>query len=180
MAPICKKISKPTEHKPGLSPDGKWQAEVNNYNLYLRNTSTRHQIQLTTDGRKDWTSATPLPNSRLMVEQRTENVKQPPTVFWSPDSKRLVTYRIDSRHAGRFVITQHAPPFRRAEAAVTASSTPMPGEKLSTAAPIILDISTRKRTPVQMEPLEMFFQDGPSFRWLTTTRISSSATPPGL
>jgi dipeptidyl-peptidase 4 len=49
----CNKIPKPTEHKPGLSPDGKWQAEVKNYNLYLRNTSTGNQIQLTTDGRKD-------------------------------------------------------------------------------------------------------------------------------
>jgi dipeptidyl-peptidase 4 len=49
----CNKIPKPTEHNPGLSPDGKWQAEVKNYNLYLRNTSTGNQIQLTTDGRKD-------------------------------------------------------------------------------------------------------------------------------
>jgi dipeptidyl aminopeptidase/acylaminoacyl peptidase len=161
----CKKIPKPTGHKRGLSPDGKWQAKVKNYNLYLRNTSTGNQIRLTSDGRKDWVYATPLPDSRLMIEQRTENVKQPPAVFWSHDSKRLVTYRIDSRKAGRFFITQHAPPFQLRPVSYSVVY-PLPGEKLSTAAPIIFDVSTRKQTSVQMEPIEIFFQDGPSFRWL--------------
>ena len=35
-----------------------------------------------------------------MVAQGTEDVKERPAVFWSPDSSKLVTYRIDSRNAG--------------------------------------------------------------------------------
>jgi dipeptidyl-peptidase 4 len=159
------RLAQEAERPPGLSPDGKWQAEVRNYNLYLRNTSTRRELQLTTDGRKDCAYATPLPDSRLMIEQRTDDVKQPPAVFWSHDSKRLVSYRIDSRNAGRFVITQNAPTFQLRPVSYSVVY-PLPGEKLSTAAPVVFEASSGKTTWVRMEPIEIFFQDGPSFQWL--------------
>jgi len=43
---------------------------------------------------------------------------------------------------------------------------PLPGEVLSTAEPIVFDVETRKRTDVKVEPLQMFFQEGPEFEWL--------------
>src|SRR5450631_568091 len=97
-------------HDESLSPDKLWAAFVKDHNLYLRNVSTGTSVQLTRDGIRGWDYATPLPSLRLMVEQGTENVKQPPAVFWSPDSSKLVTYRIDSRNAGRFPSIQYVPP----------------------------------------------------------------------
>ncbi len=149
----------------GISPDGRWQAEVKDYNLYIKDTSTGQEIQLTRDGAKDYSYATPLPDSRLMIEQRTEDVKQPPAVFWSKDSRRLVTYRMDSRNAGRFVITQYAPPFQLRPVSYRVVY-PLPGEVLSTAEPVVFDVETCKRTDVKVPPLQMFFQDGPEFQWL--------------
>ena len=67
-------------------------------------------LQLTHDGVAAGT--TPLLSLRLrvMVDQGTEDVKQPAAVFWSPDSSKLVTYRIDSRNSGRFTSLQFVPP----------------------------------------------------------------------
>src|SRR5581483_2922742 len=42
---------------------------------------------------------------------------------------------------------------------------PLPGEALSTAEPIVFEVETRKRTEVKVQPLQMFFQEGPGFRW---------------
>jgi Prolyl oligopeptidase family len=38
---------------------------------------------------------------RPFVAQRTQEIRQRPAVFWSPDSFKLVTYRMDTRNAGR-------------------------------------------------------------------------------
>lgn len=146
------------------SPDGKWTAFVDHYNLFLRNVSTGTVVQLTRDGEKSWDYATPLPSSDLMVKQGTEDVKQPAAVFWSPDSSKLVTYRIDSRNSGRFTTIQFVPPDQLRPKAYNYVY-PLPGEVLPEAEPIIFDVQSGHRVEVQTEPLQIYFQDGPDFTW---------------
>jgi len=147
-----------------VSPDGRWAAFVEHYNLFVRNLSTGAVAQLTHDGEKSWDYATPLPSSDLMVRQGTEDVEQPAAVFWSPDSTKLITYRIDSRNAGRFTTLQFVPPDQLRPKAYTYVY-PLPGEIVPTAAPIVFDLLSGKRIDVQTDPVEIFFQDGPDFAW---------------
>ncbi len=147
------------------SPNGKWEAFVRNYNLYIRDTETGQEVQLTRDGQKEWDYATPIPYLQVMVEQEKENVAQPPDVYWSPDSSKLVTYRMDSRNAARLTSIQYAPPGQlRPKVFVTAY--PLPGETLAHTMPVIFDIPSTKRTDVKTDPLFVDFQEGPSFDWL--------------
>ncbi len=147
-----------------VSPDGNWSAFVEQYNLYLRNLWTGTVAQLTTDGEKSWDYATPLPSSDLLVREGTERVEQHAAVFWSPDSSKLVTYRIDSRNAGRFTTLQFVPPDQLRPKAFTYVY-PLPGEIVPTAQPIIFDVQALHRTDIQTAPLEIYFQGGPSFSW---------------
>ena len=151
------------------SPDGKWAAYVDHYNLYVRDVSTGEAIELTHAGQKSWDYATPLPSSRLLVEQGTENVRERPGVFWSPDSTKLVTYRIDSRRAGRFTTLQFVPPDQLRPKAYTYVY-PLPGEVLSKAEPIIFDIQSGQRIEVQTDPLALEFQGGPHFVWFRDSK----------
>ena len=137
-----------------VSPDGNWSAFVEHYNLYLRNLSTGTISQLTTDGQKSWDYATPLPSSDLLVREEIEDAKEPPAVFRSPDSSKLVTYRLDSRNAGRFTTLQFVPPDQLRPKAFTYVY-PLPGEVMPAAQPIIFDVHTLKRTEIQTAPLEM-------------------------
>jgi dipeptidyl-peptidase 4 len=146
------------------SPDKKWTAYVKDYNLYVRNLSTGTVVQLTHDGVKGWDYATPLPSLRLLVEQGTEDIKQPAAVFWSPDSSQLITYRLDSRNAGRFTSLQFVPKDQLRPKAYTVVY-PLPGEVLPKAQPIIFDLQSEKRIDVKTAPLELPFQDGPGFDW---------------
>jgi dipeptidyl-peptidase-4 len=152
-----------------LSPDGKFAAYVKDYNLFFRFVSTGETVQLTRDGEANWSYATPLPSLRIMVAQGTENVKQHAAVFWSPDSSKLVTYRIDSRNAGRFTSLQFVPPDQLRPRVYTYVY-PLPGEILAKAELIVFDVQSGKRVDVKTAPLELPFQEGPGFEWFPDSK----------
>ena len=160
----CREETPPERANETISPNKRWAAYVSDHNLFLRDLSIGAILQLTRDGVAGWDYATPLPSLRLLVEQKTEDVKQPAAVFWSPDSSKLVTYRIDSRNSGRFTSLQFVPPDQMRPRAFTYVY-PLPGEVLAKADTIVFDIQSGKRIDVQNATQELPFQDGPDFEW---------------
>lgn len=167
----CKRAERQADENEyeSLSPDGRWSAYVENHNLFLRDTSTGTAVQLTRDGEPGWDYATPIPSLRPMVTQGTENVKERPAVFWSPDSSKLTTYRIDSRNAGHFTTLQFVPPNQMRPKAFNVVY-PLPGEVLPKAAPIVFDIREGTRTDVKTPAIDIAFQGGPSFEWFPDSK----------
>jgi len=161
--------ARPERPNEALSPNKRWAALVKDHNLYLRDTSTGTELQLTHDGVAAWDYATPLPSLRPMVDQETEDVKQPAAVFWSPDSSKLITYRIDSRNSGRFTSLQFVPPGQLRPRAFTYVY-PLPGEVLAKAEPIIFDVQSGKRIDMEAASIELPFQDGPGFDWFPDSK----------
>ncbi len=159
----CQRDQPPGKPEEVISPNKRWAAYVKDHNLDLRDLVTGTVLQLTNDGVAGWDYATPLPSLRVMVDQGTENVKQPAAVFWSPDSSKLITYRLDSRNAGRFTSLQFVPPDQLRPRAFNYVY-PLPGEVLAKAEPIIFDIQSGKRIDLPAS-IELPFQDGPGFDW---------------
>jgi dipeptidyl-peptidase 4 len=81
----------PMEEK---SPDGKWIAYSEGYNLYIKSTETGHVKQLSFAGKKNYEYASYY-NWGEIIEG--ENGVRPPhfTVYWSPDSRWIQTYICD-------------------------------------------------------------------------------------
>ena len=146
------------------SPNKEWVAYVKEHDLYLRYAATGEIVRLTRDGEESWDYATPIPSLRPMVAQGTQDVKQRPAVFWSPDSSKLVTYRIDTRNAGRFTNLQFVPPGQLRPKAFSVVY-PLPGEVLPKADPVIFDVQKGRRIDVKTPSLEVQFQGGPGFEW---------------
>ena len=71
-----------------VSPDGKWAAYIKDYNLWARELATGKDVQLTTDGIKDFGYATD--NAGWTHSDR-------PVLTWSPDSKQIATFQHDGR-----------------------------------------------------------------------------------
>jgi dipeptidyl aminopeptidase/acylaminoacyl peptidase len=71
-----------------VSPDGKWAAYIKDYNLWARDLTTGKDVQLTTDGIKDFGYATD--NAGWTHSDR-------PVLTWSPDSKQIATFQHDGR-----------------------------------------------------------------------------------
>jgi dipeptidyl aminopeptidase/acylaminoacyl peptidase len=74
-----------------LSPDGKKAAFIRAYNLWSRDIVTGKETQLTTDGIKDFGYAT---------DNAGWKSSKAPVLSWSPDSKKIATFRQDQRKVG--------------------------------------------------------------------------------
>lgn len=76
------------------SPDGKWIAFVNNYNLYAKSTTSGEIKQLSSNGKKGLEYALPYGWSDI-IEGENGDRPQRLQVRWSPDSKWIQTYLVD-------------------------------------------------------------------------------------
>lgn len=157
----------PEEKAPaGESPDGRWVAFVENHDLYVRDTTNQEVIQLTSDGEEQYNYATPYPSPVDMVEQETQDIDQTAEVRWSPDSTRLMTYRLDRRSANRFALIQSSPNDQLRPKHYTYTY-PLPGEVgLPLAEPIVFDIERRTRVDLDVDPIPvLYFGHEPLFDW---------------
>jgi dipeptidyl-peptidase-4 len=71
-----------------LSPDGKREAFIRDWNLWVRDVATGAETQLTTDGVKDFGYAT---NNAGWVHDDSA------ILVWSPDSSKIATFQQDQR-----------------------------------------------------------------------------------
>ena len=82
--------------EPGVrSPDGKSEAFVRDWNLWVRDVATGKETRLTRDGTTDYGYATD--NSGWVHSDRA-------IVLWSPDSKRIATFQQDQRKTGSMTL----------------------------------------------------------------------------
>ena len=79
-----------------LSPDKTKAVFIKDYNLWIRDTKTNEQRQLTTDGIKDFGYAT---------DNAGWTGSDGAIVRWSPDSKKIATFKQDQRSVGDMYLT---------------------------------------------------------------------------
>lgn len=73
---------------PVASPNGERVAYIKDHNLWMRDLETGEDVQLTTDGEEHYGYATDSQGWRR---------SDMPILKWSPDSRRIATYRLDER-----------------------------------------------------------------------------------
>lgn len=78
-----------------ISPDGSKAVFIQDHNLYVRDTETNRITQLTFDGKEHYGYGT---NNAGWVRRDS------PVLKWSPDSKRIATFRHDSRGVGEMYL----------------------------------------------------------------------------
>ncbi len=78
-----------------LSPDGRWAAYIDNFNLWVRDTQTDERIQLTVDGQEHYGYAT---------NNAGWDRDDGPVLKWSPDSSKIATFQQDSRNVGEMYL----------------------------------------------------------------------------
>ncbi|HEX7369254.1 MAG TPA: DPP IV N-terminal domain-containing protein [Rhodanobacteraceae bacterium] len=130
-----------TGNEPGvLSPDGKQLAFVRNWNLWVRNLQTGKETQLTTDGVKDYGYAT---QNAGWVHGNGAILR------WSPDSKKIATYRQDQRQVGDMYTVDT----RVGHPKLDAWKYPLPGdEHVFMIEPVVIDVATKKMLRLKMAP----------------------------
>ncbi len=120
------------------SPDGTRAVFTRDFNLWLRDVVTGAETQLTTDGIKDYGYAT---SDAGWTRSDT------PVVVWSPDSRKIATFRHDARGVGEmyYVNTVVGHP------TLTTHKYPLPGDdKIFTIERLVIDVDQKKMTRLEM------------------------------
>ena len=115
-----------------LSPNRNFAAYIDNFNLWVRNTKTDKRFQLTFDGYIDYGYST---NNAGWKKSKS------PVLKWSPDSKKIATFRQDAREVGEMYLTSTNVGHPKLEAWKYA----LPGDdKIFEIERLIIDLKSRK------------------------------------
>ncbi|UYY79419.1 S9 family peptidase [Sphingomonas sp. R1] len=155
-----------------LSPDGRFRIVARDSNLHAVETATGRETPLTEDGNRDQPYGRGIPQLADILAQGSEDPKMPVSVRWSPDSKRIVTWRLDTRDVIRLGIVQATPPgtiYPRTFRYIY----PLAGaEKLPQATRLVIDVEQalqrRKARPVPLAiPSEsLLYPNDPDMSWV--------------
>ncbi|MFD2721801.1 DPP IV N-terminal domain-containing protein [Hymenobacter monticola] len=139
-----------------VSPNGQLAAYIKDYNLWVRDTKTNQSTQLTTDGTKDYGYAT---------DNAGWTHSDKPILRWSPDSRKIATFRQDQRNVGdMYLVTTNI-----GHPTLKSWKYPLPGDK---------DIAMIERVVIEVNPAKVVrFQMAPdAHRGTLSDDISSSGT----
>ena len=92
-----------------VSPDGSRAAFVRDHDLWVRDLRTGAERQLTTDGAADLSYGTPPQSNDYRSVLDLLGLRHPPLVRWAPDSRRLVTQRLDERAVRTMHLVRSSP-----------------------------------------------------------------------
>jgi dipeptidyl-peptidase 4 len=122
-----------------VSSDGKRAAYIKDYNLWMRDTTTGKETQLTVDGVKDFGYATD--NAGWVHSDRA-------ILVWSPDSKKIATFQQDQRSVSdMYLVTTNvgAPKLEQWKY-------PLPGDPIATIQRVIIETEVPRVIRLQMPP----------------------------
>jgi dipeptidyl-peptidase 4 len=107
---ILDKLHDPYEPLPSerLSPDGRFVAFVENYNLFIKEVATEAEIQLTHNGEMYFAYATTTESNLSYVTNIRRNWPVSPVLEWSNDSKKILTHQLDERKVASTHLLQMA------------------------------------------------------------------------
>ena len=125
-----------------VSPDGTKAAYIRNWNLWMRDTASGKETQLTTDGVENFGYATD--NAGWTHSDRA-------ILKWSPDSKKIATFQQDQRKTGDMYLVSTNVGHPKLEA----WKYPLPGdENVTMIERVIIETDTPKVIRLKMSPDE--------------------------
>ncbi len=143
--------------RPGeiISPDGRWAAFVRDFNLYVRALDSSAEIQLTHDGIASFGYGYTTESSLLSVSRARAGQPDPARVLWSPDSQKLLSYRVDERLVPELPFIDMAPGGRyNVRPKLYTARVAFPADSVTaTAELVVFDVPSGRRIDVRDEPL---------------------------
>jgi dipeptidyl-peptidase-4 len=141
------------------SPDGRWAAFVRSHDLYVRPLQGGAEIRLTHDGKTDHGYGEWADSHLLSVTAERAGAARPARVLWSPDSKRLLTYRIDQRSVSPMPFVRWVPAEGYGHRPkVYSARVPLPAdERISTAELMVFGVPDGRRMDIPGEPLPLYY-----------------------
>ncbi|HEU6450957.1 MAG TPA: DPP IV N-terminal domain-containing protein, partial [Gemmatimonadaceae bacterium] len=115
-------------NRPQRSPDGKWEALIRNYNVFLRRAGEDEGVMLSTDGSEG-------------------NAYDAASISWSPDSRHIAAYRVRPGYQREVHYIESSPEDQLQPKHSTLLYN-KPGDVLDVERPVLFDVEARKQIAV--------------------------------
>jgi dipeptidyl-peptidase 4 len=142
-----------------VSPDGHWVVFRKGHDLWARASDGGDDFALTTDGiEHDDYGGAPGDSTHTVTEQRYSKVT-PPELVWSPDSTRILTYRLDERRVKSLYLVQAAPENGSLRPALYEYRYALPGDAaIPESQLLMIDLRQRRTSVLDTPPLPAQFE----------------------
>ena len=155
-----------------LSPDNKWAAFVRNHDLYLRSVATKEGVRLTSDGAEfdDYASLPESDTSAIsdrILDKGAAAARI--NVMWSPDSRKLLTYKLDQTKVRNSYLVQAVAPgaIGTARPVLYSYRFPFPGDKeVAMAKLFVFDVAGKARVALDVPPIPVTFMTPFDFKFV--------------
>lgn len=125
------------------SPDGSWVAFRRGHDLWVRSVESGDEFALSTDGTADQPYACAPDSGTNWRLLNTIGVHEPaPVLVWSPDSRRILTHRLDQRGVPLMHLVEAVPPGGD-RPRLHSYHYPTPGDPLAGGEWLVFDIHAR-------------------------------------
>src|SRR5262249_36765199 len=116
------------DEAPRVSPDGQWEALINNYNLAIRRTGGGPLSHISTDGSEG-------------------DYYELSSIAWSPDSQRIAVYRVRPgyRREVHYVASSPEDQLQPKSSSILYAK---PGDVLDIDQPVLFDLSSKRQTAI--------------------------------
>lgn len=138
----CEEIGEARKNVPNSidSPDGRYSAYIDDWNLWVFDHEREEDIQLTTEGEYRYGFAT---NSQGWFRSET------PVLTWSPDSRRIATFRQDEREVEEMVLWE----MQEGRPVLDAWPYALPGdEEVPMLERVVIDVEEESKTWLDVKP----------------------------
>ena len=147
------------------SPDGNYALSVKDWNLFLTDNRSNSTSQLTFDGTEGYPYAVQNQNPKAFINKDPAKVKQRLSVYWAPDSKTVLTHRLNRKKVGKLHLIQssHDEGLRPK---LYSYYYPLAGdEHLPTGDIYSINVTSKKVTKVVAPELQQTYYGGPLWGW---------------
>ncbi len=125
---VVRDLTVPADNALRPSPDGRWEAFVEDHQLVVRQRGSDQIVSLSSDGSEG-------------------DFYDPETIAWSPDSQRLIIYRVRPGFARKVLRVAAAPEGQR-QPALRTQLYPKPGDRIDQEQPVLFDVASRRQTVI--------------------------------
>ncbi|MDC7695710.1 DPP IV N-terminal domain-containing protein [Asticcacaulis sp. DXS10W] len=125
---VVRDLRSPADNTPKPSPDGQWLAFVEGFNLVIRPGAGGETIRLSTDGSQG-------------------QFYDPESIQWSPDSQKIIAYRVQPGFRREVVRVISSPP-DQVQPKVDTQLYVKPGDPIDIDRPVLFEVRTRRQIEI--------------------------------
>jgi dipeptidyl aminopeptidase/acylaminoacyl peptidase len=129
---VVRDLAAPADNKPKLSPDKRWEAFVEGFNVAVRPVGG---------------GAIPASGRLLSSDGSEGDFYDPETIVWSPDSKKLIAYRVQPGFR-REVLRVESSPADQVQPKLQTQLYPKPGDRVDLEQPVVFHVDPAMKLDV--------------------------------